>query len=95
MRENRVPSTTRFDFDAAVVDFMQWVEARENERKPGHDTGPKLGKNQVFVQKYGSLNEIFDLYGEDDQRDPALSRINPDEVSQVTTQLETEMDTEF
>lgn len=54
---------------------MLWFEQKAEERKPGKDTGPKLGKNQVWVPKYPMVDDILRLYGEPDGRGAADARL--------------------
>jgi hypothetical protein len=54
------------DFDFSVVDFWEWIEARQAERKPvpesSADRLPNKGKGWTWGPRYDSMNEIFELF---------------------------------
>ncbi|CAA9542504.1 MAG: hypothetical protein AVDCRST_MAG43-263 [uncultured Thermomicrobiales bacterium] len=70
----------RLDFDFAVVDWWEWFEDRSGERVVGRDDSPKLKKGQAMVPKYPTVDDILDLYRDDETegfgRDPVATGID-------------------
>lgn len=81
LAENRIPDTTIYDFDSAVGLFTRWFDGKLEEKRPGQPKGPKLGKGQEWVPKYETQDDVFDLYGRDDDAE-RIDHINTDDLTE-------------
>ena len=94
MRDQGFSSSTRFMVDEAVVDLMQWVEAKAAERTIGTVDGkqPDPRKNQGWVPKYGSIADILAEY---EAPAPEPVAIDRDEIAALVDALTEHADVEF
>lgn len=77
---------------------MLWFEQKAEERKPGADTGPKLGKNQTWVPKYPMAEDILALYGDPGSRGgapAAILELAPDDRAAMVADLTAALEPEF
>lgn len=66
MRQQGVSSSLRFDLDAAVIDFMEWVSAEMKAQVIGKDESkkPNHKRGESWVDKYESVDEVLTLYAQ-------------------------------
>jgi hypothetical protein len=70
------------DFDHAVLDYWDWVQAKQEEQKPVRAPKP-LAKGYTMGRRYASMGDIFALYGPQDASgsiDPDVAAIDLDEL---------------
>lgn len=85
--DNRAYSDgTLLDFDHAVLDFWEWVQAKQEEQKPVATASlpqlPNKGKAHTWGRKYRTMGEIFKLYFYDPTEgiDPDVAAIDIGEL---------------
>ena len=73
--------------DEAVIDLMQWVEAKAAEREIGKVDGPQPDpkKKQGWVPKYASIGDILAEY---DGREPDAPPVDDTEVADLIAAMD-------
>lgn len=79
--------------DEAVVDFMQWVEAKANEKTIGKLPERQPRKGETWVPKYATVADILAEYGRDDT--PDALPVDMTEVAALVAAMTDEAEPEF
>ncbi len=64
MGEHPSYSTLRFQINEAITDFWVWVEGKQEAKKIGPAPRRQPSKNQTWVPRYASVQEILDEYAD-------------------------------
>jgi hypothetical protein len=84
-------STLRFQVDEAVIDFMEWVRAKADEKEIG-PAGKQPGKGKTWVPRYANIGDILKEYGPSESDAPA---IDDEELTRIIAATEAATPTEF
>lgn len=89
-------TNTRFDFDAAVVDFMIWLEGKQEEQKIGK-VGKQPGKGETWVPKYATTADIFKEYGDGAHgaSQPDKLQVDSDALAAISQAIADRAETQF